>query len=126
MLFDLTIKNVSSKAVGVPIEFLNQKGPHCVLVDTATQEEFQTPPPPPPDLSLKNKFTQIPAGGTIKIEQLVSSGAITAFREHMVDLTAKFVIIVPVKLEGAAAPIRQNTSTSVRIRGRDKSERDNK
>jgi len=104
----LTIKNVSGKTIGVPVEFLNQKGPHCILIDTATREEFETNPPPPPDLSLKNKFTQVPAGGTIKIQQLVSRGAINSFRERMVDLTAKFIIIVPVKLDGEEAPTSQN------------------
>lgn len=126
MLIDLTITNVSKNPVGVPIEFLDQKGPHCVLIDNETREEFQTNPPPPPDLSLKNKFTEIPAGGSIKIEQLVSRGAISAFRERMIDLTARFFIVVPVKLIDKEAPINQNVSTSIRIRGRDKAELDKK
>lgn len=126
MPVDLTIKNVSGKTIGVPVEFLKQKGPHCILIDIATREEFETSPPPPPDLSLKNKFTQIPPGGAVKIQQLVSRGAISAFRERMVDLTAKFIIIVPVKLNDEEAPISQNVSTSIRIRGRDKAELDNK
>jgi len=126
MLVELTIKNVSTKPIGVPVEFLGQKGPHCVLIDTETREEFQLNPPPPPDLSLKKKLTQIPPGGSIRIEQLVPSGAIKEFRERMVDLTAKFVIIVPVKVEGMESPVRQIASTTLRILGRDTAERNDK
>jgi len=44
----------------------------------------------------------------------------------MVDLTAKFVIIVPVKVEGMESPVRQIASTTLRILGRDTAERNDK
>ncbi|SDD67725.1 hypothetical protein SAMN05428966_105145 [Massilia sp. PDC64] len=122
----LTIKNISTRPIGVPVEFLNQKGPHCVLIDTETKEELQVSPPPPPDLSLKNKFTEVAPGDSITIEHLVSRSAIIAFRERMIDLTAKFVIIMPVKFDQTEAPLRQIVSTTLRIRGRDKVDLDNK
>lgn len=122
MLVELNIKNISTEPVGVPVEFLNQKGAHCILIDTETGGEFQLSPPPPPDLSLKNRFTQVAPGESIRIEQLVPSGAIKEFRERMIDLTAKFVIIVPVKLERSEAPVPQTAATTLRILGRDKAE----
>lgn len=44
----------------------------------------------------------------------------------MIDLSAKYTINIPVKLEGAKVPVRQTTSTSLRIIGRDRAELDDK
>ena len=44
----------------------------------------------------------------------------------MIDLTAKFAIRIPVKLEGIEFPVRQSAYTSLRIIGRDTAELDDK
>jgi hypothetical protein len=48
MFIDLTLTNTSSTPIGVPVEFLNQVGPHCVLIDNETRETLPLRTPPPP------------------------------------------------------------------------------
>jgi len=40
MAIDLTLTNNSGAPIGVPLEFLQQVGPCCVLIDNETQEEL--------------------------------------------------------------------------------------
>jgi hypothetical protein len=60
------------------------------------------------------------------MEEHLSGSAIRSLREWMTDLTATFVIHIPVKLEGIEGPVRQSARTSLRIIGRDKAELDDK
>ncbi len=118
---DLTLTNSSDDVIGVPVEFLDQLGPFCVLIDNETHDDFPITPGLP-DRSLMDKFTPIPPGGSIKIEQLLPAGAIKWFREHMIDLTARFKINIPVKMNGAVPAAPQTAVTTLRIVGRDKAE----
>ncbi len=126
MFVDLTLTNNSRSTIGVPLEFLKQVGPHCVLIDNETQEKIPLGAPPPADLSLRNKFTSIPPGGSIRMDEYNPGSAIRGLREWMIDLTATFAIHIPVKLEGIEAPVRQSARTSLRIVGRDRAELDDK
>jgi hypothetical protein len=56
----------------------------------------------------------------------LSPSAITSLREWMIDITARYTIHIPVKLEGIEVPVRQTASTSLRIIGRDRAELDDK
>lgn len=118
---DLTLTNSSNDVIGVPLEFLDKLGPFCVLIDNETHEEFPITPGVP-DRSLMDKFTPVPPGATIKVEQLISAGAIKWFREHMVDLTARFRITLPVKLKDVTEAKPQSAVTTLRVLGRDKAE----
>ena len=122
MVIDLTLTNNSGATIGVPLEFLHQVGPHCVLFDNETREIYPLGAPPPADLSLRNKFTSIPPGGVFRMEEYVSPTAIRGLREWMIDLTASFAIHIPVKFEDIKLPVRQSTTTSLRIIGRDRAE----
>jgi hypothetical protein len=126
VFIQLTITNVSTQPIGVPVKFLDKKGPHCVLIDSETREQFSLSAPPPADLSLKNKFTLIPPGASIKIKEMVPRPLISAFREDLVDVVTKCTVIVDVKLEGTEGPVRQSATTTIRILGVDKFELDNK
>ncbi|WP_371766639.1 hypothetical protein [Massilia sp.] len=80
----------------------------------------------PAGLWLRNRFTFVAPGESIKMDEYRSSTAIRGLREWMIDLSAKYTINIPVKLEGAKVPVRQTTSTSLRIIGRDRAELDDK
>jgi hypothetical protein len=92
---DLTLTNTSSDAIGVPLEFLDQIGPRCVLIDNETGEKLPLAAPPPADLSLRNKFTPIPPGGSIRLDGFIPGSMIKGLREWMIDLTATCAIHVP-------------------------------
>jgi hypothetical protein len=115
MSIDLTLTNNSPDPIGVPVEFLNQVGPHCVLIDNETRETLPLGAPPPADLSLRDKFTPIPPGGSIRMGEYIPASAIKALRDGMTDLTATFAIHIPVKLKGIEHPVRQSARTSLRI-----------
>jgi hypothetical protein len=126
IVIDLTLTNNSSAPVGVPLEFLEQVGPRCVLIDNETREIFPLGAPPPADLSLRNKFTSVAPGESIRMHEFVPASALRGLREWMIDLTATFAIHIPVKLEGIALPVRQSASTSLQIIGRDRAKLDDK
>ena len=123
---DLTLTNNSSAPIGVPLEFLQQTGPRCALIDNETQEILPLCAFPPADLSLRNKFTSLAPGESIRMEEHLSPSAIRGLREWMIDLTARYTIHIPVKFEGIELPVRQSASTSLRIIGRDRAELDDK
>lgn len=126
IFIDLTLTNNSSDAIGVPLEFLQQIGPRCVLIDNDTGEKLPLAAPPPADLSLRNKFTPIPPGGSIGLDEFIPASMIKGLREWMIDLTATCAIHVPIKSKGIELPVRQTATTSLRILGRDAAERDDK
>lgn len=126
MVIDLTLTNNSDAPIGVPLEFLDRVGPRCILIDNETREELPLCAFPPPDLSLRNKFSSIAPGESIKLDQYIGASALRGLREWMIDLTARFAIHIPVKLEGIKHPVRQSAYTSLRIIGRDRAELDDK
>jgi hypothetical protein len=126
MAIDLTLTNNSGVPIGVPLEVLQRVGPRCMLIDNETQEELPLCASPPADLSLRNKFTSVAPGESIKMDEYLSPSTIRSLREWMIDLTAKYTINIPVKLEGIKEPVRQTASTSLRIIGRDRAEHDDK
>jgi hypothetical protein len=126
MAIDLTLTNNSGAPIGMPLKFLQQVGPRCALIDNETQEELPLCAFPPADLSLRDKFTSVAPGESIKMYEYLSPSAIMSLREWMIDLTAKYTINIPVKLEGIKVPVRQTASTSLRILGRDRAELDDK
>jgi hypothetical protein len=126
MAIDLTLTNNSNSPIGVPLEFLQQVGPRCALIDNETQETLPLCAFPPADLSLRDKFTSVAPGESIRMDEYLSASAIRGLRERMIDLTAEFAIHIPVKLEGIKLPVRQTARTSLRIIGRDRAELDDK
>lgn len=123
---NLTLTNNSSAPVGVPLEFLQQTGARCALVDNETQKVIPLCAFPPADLSLRNKFTSVAPGESIRMEERLSPSAIRGLREWMLDLTTRYTTHVPVKFEVIKLPVRQSASTSFRIIGRDRAELDDK
>lgn len=106
MAIDLTLTNNSNSPIGVPLEFLQQVGPRCALIDNETQETLPPCAFPPADLSLRDKFTSVAPGESIRMDEYLSASAIRGLREWMIDLTAEFAIHISVKLEGIKLPVR--------------------
>jgi hypothetical protein len=96
------------------------------LIDNETQEILPLCAFPPADLSLRNKFTSLAPGESIRMEEHLSPWAIRGLRDWMIDLTARCTIRIPVKFEGIEFPVRQSASTSLRIIGRDRAKLDDK
>jgi hypothetical protein len=76
------------------------------LIDNETQEILPLCAFPPADLSLRNKFTSLAPGESIRMEEHLSPWAIRGLREWMIDLTARYTIHIPVKFEGIEFPVR--------------------
>lgn len=116
---DIVLKNISDAGVGVPLEFMRQQGPYGVLIDSETRDEVPLHVGLP-DLSLMHTFTPIRPGTTVKVTQFLSASTIAWSRATMVDLTARFTIRIPIKLNGRETPIPFSGSAFVRIIGKEK------
>lgn len=123
ILIDLFIKNEASHDIRIALEFINQSGPYCILVDNESKKKI-TLRPGLPDHSKIEDFVIVRPSETVKMTRRITASQINATRLDMVDLTAKLTVAGPLQLHPGEEPIRFRNDVEVQIIGRDKIDRD--
>jgi hypothetical protein len=116
--FEITISNPKNYDIGIPIEYLERRGPYCTIIDTITQEEVQLGVGLPRE-SLRTKFVKLKPGEQVKIERTIANADIQAFKLKMVDIHANLTITSLIELPELTEPIRFRSSAKIHIVGRD-------
>jgi hypothetical protein len=123
ILIDLFVKNEASDEIRIPLEFINQSGPYCILVDNESKKKI-TLRVGLPDHSKIDSYAIIRPNETIKMTRRVTAGQIYSIRLDMVDLTATLTVGGPIQFHPGEEPMKFRNDVEVRIIGRDKMERD--
>ena len=99
IFLDITITNVGTTEVGLPLAFLQQTGPVIRLTDTRTKAETDLKTNLA-DLSLRDQYTSIPAGKSVAMEWVITAGELQQFGAKDVDVSAEITIKTDVLVSG--------------------------
>jgi hypothetical protein len=123
IIVELSIRNDAPHEVRIPLEFIDQSGPYCALIDNETGKKITLRVGLPDHLKIED-YVIIKTKETVKMVRRISVSNIRATRSEMVDLTAKLTIAGPIQLHPGAEQVRFRNDIDVRIIGKDKINRD--
>jgi hypothetical protein len=113
----ISITNTHDKPIGVPLEFVKDRGPVVRLVDTTTGADTFLPTHPA-DSDLLDEFLFVEPGKSISMEWVFDPEEMRQFGHKYVDLSAEVTIMADILVEGK----KMNTKVShlIRIVSKDK------
>ncbi len=123
MPIEVLIKNEASQEIGVPVKFLQMRGPSVTLTDNPSQAKtiLKTGMA---DHALKTVFTRLRPGESAVVTSIVKDRELRSFRADYVDLTAEVGISAQIQVAGAPETVQFRGSGQLKIIGKDTLERD--
>lgn len=123
MPIDIAIRNVSPFSIGLPQQYMQEKGPYLTLIDKETQAKAVLKTGLP-KFALKKVFTTIKPGEVIHLSSILKAQEITEFRLKLIDVTALIELSAKVKVNDPALPPEHElsdfeSSATLRILGKD-------
>lgn len=98
LFITIALRNQHATGVGVPVEFLQQRGPIIRLIDTRTGRDNSVPNRLG-DPALREVFTDIAPGQPVQIRYVITAAELRQFGTP-VDVSAEVTILADVRVDG--------------------------
>jgi hypothetical protein len=92
MRLELTVTNIQTEAISLPVDFITRRGPFIKLTDTKTKREIFVSTGIP-DYTLRNSMTVLGPGESFKFQWSISKYQIEELESVPVDANAEVTLV---------------------------------
>ncbi|SHN10770.1 hypothetical protein SAMN05192549_104351 [Duganella sacchari] len=119
LTLDIAVKNISPYTIGLPLQYIQAKGPYLTLIDNATQTKVVLKTGLP-KFGLKNVLTTVKPGDVVHLSSVLKARELTEFRSRRTDISVRIELSTQVDIGSASQPPTHDlrnfeASTTLRI-----------
>jgi hypothetical protein len=118
LFIDIAIVNTHSEEIGFPLAYVRKTGPVVRLIDGRSKSETYLKK----NLArheLRDEFTNIPPGGSVTMEWVITSTEIEDFASRPIDISAEITVMAQIRSGGKTVDYRGSATLRIRRKEQD-------